>query len=227
MPVIHVVMPTWQNRKQRDESIRTIVTNTRFTTKIWSPSPDMSNLGWMGFCNVGIKQFIDNNESQYIVLSNDDILVSPASDWAKEMTDVMNNDETIGALSCTTNAAAGWVTPKVSNFVLHQPFQVPYLSFYFVMLRKEALKKIGYLDENIPGGDDIDMCIRLKDAGYKCAVTAKVFIWHYYAQTGKSMYGGYWDSSDHTQKINNALIRKHGFKKYIYTMFGHQEEEVV
>lgn len=180
------------------------------------------NLGWTGGCNFGLEKCMD---SEYIVLVNDDILMPAVTDWCESMVKTMEDMPKIGALGPITNNGMGWSKISPFNCTTDRPLETPYIAFFMVMLRTEAVKKIGLLDKDLPGGDDLDYCLRLREAGYKVAITPKVFIWHYYAQTGKKLYGDYWDSEEHTQKINDALIRKHGFKKYIFSKYMMPEHE--
>jgi len=99
------------------------------------------------------------------------------------------------------------------------PYEVKVLSFFFVMMPLKAIQETGFFDETLPGGDDVDYCIRLRDLNYKLAVNPSVFVWHHYGQTGKNIYGEYWDSEEHTEKIKKALIDKHGFEKYVNMLY--------
>jgi GT2 family glycosyltransferase len=169
---------------------------------------------------------MQNTDSEYVLLVNDDIIMTGITDWAEQIIELMKNHK-IGSVSCLTNNAAGWGTVQnfPSNYYRLEYMRVPWLSHFFVMIKKEAIKKVGFLDDELPGGDDIDYCIRMNDAGYWCVLTPKVFCWHHYAQTGKRIFGKYWDSEEHTEKINNAMIKKHGFKKFIYTMSATEMKE--
>ena len=215
MEKIALVMPSYQNRAMCREALTTLVNNTAEKLVI-HPFEDNVNHGWIKGCNIGIEA---TKGTEYVVLANDDILVPGLNDWAGTMLNVMDINKNIGALSVLTMNAMGYATLNAENCVMKTPYEVPFCSFFFVMLRREAIEKAGLLDESLPGGDDLDYCMRLREAGYKIAITPQVFIWHHYAQTGKRIFGNYWDSEEHTEKINHALIRKHGFKKFIYSKY--------
>ena len=204
----------------KQEAVQSLVQNTRMSLNIYKFPNLAINLGWIGGCNFALEKMED---CDYVVLVNDDILMPAVCDWCENMVNVMEDNLTIGAVGPVTNNAMGWSRIAPFNCTLKRPIEVPYLAFFMVMLRTEAIRKVGLLDKDLPGGDDLDYCLRLRENGYKIAITPNVFVWHYYAQTGKKLYGNYWDSEEHTEKINNALIRKHGFKKYInskYVMEG-------
>ena len=222
---VDVVMPTWENDVMANDAKQSIVANTDFPIRIFKPVSNMLNKGWMAGCNEGIVDALAKYDSEYILLTNDDILVSPVVDWVSVMVGIMDQHKELGALVPLTMNAMGYsrLTPENSLKSKFSFFRVPYASFCFVLLRKEAVRKAGMLDENLPGGDDLDYCLRLSNSGYIIGVTPKVFVWHHYAQTGKRIYGDYWDSPAHAEKITQALIRKHGFMKFTCMMSGQEE----
>lgn len=212
---ILVVMPSHKNEAMKDTALKSIVNNTELKIDIFK-FPDNKNRGWMSSCNLGLEKA---KEYEYIILANDDIIVPPVCDWAKSMVMVMDLNPGIGALSALSWFVMGWAKLNEQTALLKQPYQVPYCSFFFVMLRSEAVQRIGLLDESLPGGDDLDYCLRLKERGYAIAINPQVFVWHHYAQTGKKEFGNYWDSEEHTEKINQALINKHGYRKFVYNQY--------
>ena len=189
-----------------------LLSNTEHKLNVFNYLTD-ENLGWMKGCNAGIEA---SEDMDYVILANDDILVPPANDWCDVMVETMEANKDIGALSCLSYNVGGWAKLSGQTALMKGPYEVPYCVFYFVMLRKEAIDKVGLLDDRMVGGDDLDYCIRLRDAGYKVAITPNVFIWHHYCQTGKRVYSD-WDSEEMTFNITRGLIRKHGFSKFVYT----------
>lgn len=58
---------------------------------------------------------------------------------------------------------------------------VPYLSGCFMLLRVDALKKIGFFDEGIfMYGEETDLCRRLIDGGYRTVFYPKTIIYHHF-----------------------------------------------
>lgn len=211
MKKLLVVMPS-QNLQLKNEALATLKANTRVEFDVFE-FPDSINRGWMGGCNLGIAHGIDNYE--YMLFANDDILAVPCSDWAAEMLSVMDAKKDVGALSCLTVNAMGMSRINVENCTVSTAFEVPACSFFFVMMRAAAIKDAGLFDVNLPGGDDLDYCYRLRAAGYRIGITPKVFVWHHYAQTGRKVYGDYWDSAEHAEKIRFAMIKKHGYQAMV------------
>jgi hypothetical protein len=62
------------------------------------------------------------------------------------------------------------------------------LCYVGVLLRREMLDKVGLLDENFIGygGDDVDHCRRIVDAGYKLGVTGKAVVKHGFGDNRRS-----------------------------------------
>lgn len=81
------------------------------------------------------------------------------------------------------------------------------------------------MDQTLPGGDDFDWSIRLRDAGYKVLVDRDVFIYHHGFKSGTRLMGdhqtaGGWNSYEMQEKTDLALIKKHGLKKWWETKKG-------
>lgn len=207
-------MPS-QNDVLKSEALATLMNNTSVAIDNFA-FPDRMNRGWIGGCNLGLEY---SRDYDYIILANDDILVPNVCDWGQTMISTMEANKQIGALSVLTMNAMGYARLTKENCIMRQPYEVPFCSFFFVMLRGETVKKVGLLDNDLPGGDDLDYCLRIKDAGYKVAITPQVFVWHHYGQTGKKIYGDYWDSPAYKENIDHALIRKHGFHKFTYNNY--------
>lgn len=221
---IDCIVPSWENPAQLAVAKSSIAANTTIDLRFYSFGNPEINKGWMGFCNEGMTEALAG-DSEYILLANDDIIVSPTTDWGKIVFRIFESNPKVGAVGPLTNRACGWSTLNFQNCLMGgmDYFRVPFLSHFFVVFRTAAVKAIGLLDENLPGGDDLDYSIRLNDAGFYTVVTPKVYVQHEYAQTGKKIYGSYWDSEGYTDKIHKALIQKHGFKRFNNAMFGYEE----
>ncbi len=116
----------------------------------------------------------------------------------------------------------------MQNIFATVPFRVyaaRFLIGFCVLVRRSVLDKVGGIDNSLPGGDDLDLSMRLRSAGYKLIVDRDVFVFHHGFKTGNRVYGdvnepGGWNSYEFLEKTNFALIRKHGFKAWYETMHG-------
>mgnify|MGYP001572363120 CR=1 FL=1 len=172
------------------------------------------NLGWEG----GLKEGLKHTNSKYVMFSNDDIYVPrSSSNWLKNMVRILNTYEDVGAVGPSTNVVMGPQNIFQPPFV--QGFQAQFLVGFCVLFRRKALDDIGGVDDTLPGGDDLDYSIRLRDKKWKMIVTKDVFVFHYGFQTGNKLHGDHtvangWNSPQMNERTNTAIIKKHGFMKW-------------
>lgn len=199
------------------------LSNVKDYVKILTPG---RNLGWEG----GLKEGLKHSKSKYVIFANDDIFI-PRSEimWVRKLMQQMELYPKLGAIGPTTNVVMGqqniWVGPFGSLTI------VPYLIGFCVMVRRQALDEVGGIDDALPGGDDIDLSIRLRSAGWELGVKKDMFIFHHGFQTGNKLFGGPdkpngWNSPQMTERTNDAIIRKHGFMSWWETMKVTKPEEM-
>lgn len=170
------------------------------------------NLGWEG----ALKYALERSEAPFVLFSNDDIRLLPGyKTWFWDLVGLFN-DPAVGAVGPSSNYVMG--PQNIFADIEDRVLDVKYLIGFFVMVRREALDKAGGVDDTLPGGDDIDLSIRLRDAGYKLVCRRDLFVFHHGSATGNALHAGYWNSPEMQQKTNLALIRKHGMKKFYETM---------
>ena len=175
------------------------------------------NLGWEGGLKLGLK----HSEAPFILFANDDIFVPPfSSTWLQQML-VWFNDPEVGAVGPSSNVVMG--LQNMFNIIPHRALDVTYLIGFCMMVRREALDKCGGVDDTLPGGDDLDLSIRLKDSGYKLIALKDLFVYHHGFQTGQKVHGSYWNSQGMTEKTNHALIEKHGLRKFYDCVTGYHK----
>ena len=172
-----------------------------------------SNLGWEG----ALEYALAKTSAPYVMFLNDDVLIPPASMmWINQLLQHFISDE-VGAVGPSSNVVMG-----LQN-IFHQTdlsvFTAKYLIGFCFMTRRKTILEVGGIDASLPGGDDLDMSIRLRDAGYKLIVDKNVFVYHHGFKTGTRVVGDAqkmngWNSFEMIEKTNHAIIRKHGFKKW-------------
>lgn len=183
------------------------------------------NLGWEG----GLLEGLKHVKTPFVMFLNDDTHIPDSSKyWIHEMLQHFRHQE-VGAVGPGTNNAMGlqsiFANPSLPAL------KVNFLIFYCVLMSMEALQKAGGVDNTLPGGDDIDLSIRLRKAGYKLIADRNVFIYHHGMQTGSRVFGDQtkvngWNSPQFTDKVNHALIKKHGFRTWYETLYTAPEQEV-
>lgn len=131
----------------------------------------------------------------------------------------------------------GIVSPKLigrgSPVQTNPPTEISFakpleLWFPCVYIKREVIQKIGYLDERFSdfGSDDLDFCIRAKQAGYKLVVASNVSVKHEASPEGgpttfvKNIGISGWQQQQTLAMIK--LRQKYGvsegtFQKFLYT----------
>jgi GT2 family glycosyltransferase len=185
------------------------------------------NLGWEG----GLLEGLKHTENKYVVFMNDDTYLPKASYGVfREMVRMMEMYPKIGAMGPSSNVVMSyqniWAEPQYGSFT------VPFLIGYCVLLRRTALDGAGGVDDTAPGGDDIDLSIRLREKGYDLVCYKEGFVYHHGFQTGTRIHGNSseangWNSKAMTERTNDWLIRKHGFLTWWKTMVASSVKVVV
>lgn len=172
-----------------------------------------SNLGWEG----GLKLGLENTSAPFVCFLNDDTFIPPGSrHWLTQLLQALRSDK-VAAVGPGSNTVMG---PQnvFQSFPYHR-FTATYLIGFCLLVRRSTLEEVGGVDDTLPGGDDLDLSIRLRQAGYELAVDREVFVYHHGFKTGERLYGdsstgGGWNSYEQYSATNTALIRKHGFKAW-------------
>lgn len=184
------------------------------------------NLGWEGALKLGLEKTTE----PFVMFLNDDTLIPPSSRfWINRMLQHFIHKE-VGAVGPSSNVVMGLQNIFTSTPVL--TFTAKFLIGFCFLVRREAILKAGGIDDSLPGGDDLDMSIRLRDAGFKLVVDKEVFVYHHGFKTGNRVFGDVaqrngWNSYEMLEKTNNALIRKHGFRKWWDCIRGAWEQPTV
>lgn len=167
------------------------------------------NLGWEG----GLKFALKKTKAPYVLFLNDDTIIPQSSAlWLNKLIQSFLNKE-VGAVGPASNVVMG--LQNIFFDVEQSVFTVKYLIGFCLMVRRAALMEVGGVDDSLPGGDDLDLSIRLRQGGYKLVCNRNVFVYHHGFKTGNRVYGDVqqrngWNSYEMYHKTNTALIQKHG-----------------
>lgn len=139
-------------------------------------------------------------KTEFILLLNPDCILKKGV--IKKMIEDFE-DESVGAATCKIilpdgkvdlTAHRGFPTPWASmlyifgndskyhltNMISDETHEVDAISGAFFMTKKSILEKVGYLDEMFfLYGEDLDLCLRIKNAGYKIIYDPSVEITHF------------------------------------------------
>ena len=159
--------------------------------------------GWCKAINQGIKLA----QADLIVFANNDIVVTP--EWFEKMEKhISNPTHNIGVLGPTSNKVEGYqhvdFNKKGITFNL-----TDVVTFFFVMVKRKVIDKIGGLDERfgLGGQDDADFCIRATQAGYKIGIARDIFIYHYGSATFRNNFKNDISKSSEYAKSRVDLLR--------------------
>lgn len=149
------------------------------------------NLGFAANCNVGFKWILENEKEECnIVCANNDIEVYP--NWLKYLEEAMDfcKGVMVGGLGYKARIVEGmpiseYETNPGSKFTSRYYSDGGRLEDWmfpggFYMARKSTFEKHGLYDENFEHGgyEDIDLFMRIQEAGDKLVMTPKVSYWH-------------------------------------------------
>lgn len=180
------------------------------------------NLGFPVAVNQGIKAA----RGDIIVLLNNDVIVT--SGWAEKLTAWLDDFAIVGPL---TNYCAGLqhiTLPAYDNqeeldkeatalSEVHQDHanSVSFVIGFLMVFKKALYDEIGEFDESLwpCSGEEIDFCLRARDAGYKVGIAHDVYVHHYGSQTFDVMHkAGQLDYNEIVARNEKHLIDKWGDK---------------
>jgi len=142
--------------------------------------------GFAGAMNTGLALA----RGDYYCFLNNDTVVTP--DWLSPILDVFKKDKRVGLVSPVFTEMFDWQKhskePKKDYIYIDGADRLKGVCF---VIPKQVIDKVGKWDERfgIGGGDDNDMCLRVKKAGLELAVARKSYIYHYGSASGKELYG--------------------------------------
>ena len=241
-PRLTVAIPTWNNFRVLEHCLRTLTTYTEYPYKIVvvnnGPASDLdglpfertlrervpfgdlkviqadSNLGWQGGIN---RAFVEECDTPYFCMANDDLAFIPYQrGFWKELAHWFEYPE-VGAVGPASNYVMG--SQSIFDMRGMLAFESTLLIGFCMVVRSELFSQIGGLDEGLPGGDDLDLSILIRKAGYKLIVDKAAYVHHIGSVTGPRVEKpGFWNSSEHQDMTNNAIIRKHGVRAWYETI---------
>jgi len=239
-PVLSIIVVSWNNPDDLNPCVASImrtgvldgpgeliiVNNGDFPLKDQFVHPRIKvidtgeNLGW----ERGLERGLKESEAPYVCFQNDDTVIPVANrNFYLELLNPFH-DPRIAAVGPTTTVASG----RHSIFQQNPPTTlepVSYLIFFTVMIERKSLDAAGGVDTSAPGGDDFDLSIRLRRLGKHLVITPNAFLIHHGYRSGTRLHGdhtkvGGWNSKQMTDRTNQWLIQKHGFRAFIETQWG-------
>lgn len=180
------------------------------------------NLGFAEGNNIAIERAIRSG-SRYVMLMNNDAVVDPGSLGA--LVEAAEKDVLIGAAGPavfyfdrrdevwsaggTFDLNTGVWRKKEDAMLQTDPYNADALSGCGLLLRLSVIEKCGTFDARFYlYGEDVDLCFRMKECGYKIICVPQSRVWHKVGQT----IGGS-DTPEYlyyTVRNRLLLMKKHG-----------------
>ena len=172
------------------------------------------NSGWVKAVNAGLKLC----KAPYVLIANNDIVVGrDMAGWLFRMINLLMANKKAGAIGPTSNYVMGMQSVKFNNSISTLVHYSKLLIGFCMLVKKEVIDKIGFLDERftldnkISGNDDLDYSLKIRDAGYKLLIARDIFIFHH----GSATLGEYSGNkmAEYDDKTREILVDKWGKKK--------------
>lgn len=246
MKPLSIIIPTWNNEEYLNPCVMSIIrtgildgmadliivnNGKQDIERMFGRLPGIKilnpgeNLGWEGGLALGMKE----SETPFAVFQNDDTFIPQSSCNIYQRMLINFQDKNVAAVGPTTTVAAGIQSIYHPSSPLRST-EVSYLIFFTVMVRRSHYDAVGGIDTTLPGGDDFDLSMRFRKAGYNIVVDPAAFLIHHGFKTGIRVKGdpstaGGWNSVEMTDRTNKHLIQKHGFHAWWTTLCGLKYDE--
>jgi GT2 family glycosyltransferase/predicted SAM-dependent methyltransferase len=179
------------------------------------------NAGWEG----GLKAGLAISQAEYVMFLNDDTMIpSHQRLWLSKLLNHFEH-KSCAAVGPTSNVVMG---KQNIFFPYHlESLRTKFLIGFCLLVRRSDLDAVGGIDDTLPGGDDLDLSIRLRNLGKYLLIDRDVFVWHHGFKTGERVEGpasqaNGWNSIEKMERTNFALIRKHGLRAFL-DLFNQEE----
>jgi O-antigen biosynthesis protein len=225
---VDIIIPTMDNRAYLEPCVRSLLTwpagvsfrvivvnNGQPGSIDWLDEPLVDvveasgNLGW----TAGLALGLTRSSAEVVCFLNDDTLILPGSfDWLEQLVDHLEAAH-VGAVGPATNCAIGVQSIFTDTHGLM--IEAPFLVGFCLLMKRDVLDRVGGVDTSLPGGDDIDLSIRLRKNSLSLLVDRSVFVYHHGFKTGERVYGPAsrtfgWNSREYSTAVQQALLEKHG-----------------
>lgn len=153
------------------------------------------NLGFV----IPNNKMIKKGNSDYVILLNNDTIVSP--NWDRMLMAILKNNPTIGA----TGYCGGKINKNGIGSGCYSGYNVDYIAGWCLAINRNTYNKFGLFDQKIDFayGEDSDFCLRLKSNGLKIYALYTQLVQHYGHKTTETL-------TDEEFKQNINRIKKNG-----------------
>lgn len=226
-PLLDIIMPTYNNRAFLEPCLRSlyremggpqifrlwIVNNGDPDSCNWIEHPGVTilepgeNLGWTR----ALATALPYTSAPVVCFMNDDIFIPPSSRGFLNRLLAYFEDERVAGVGPATTEYHG---PQ--SIFTEEPDVVDarMLLGCCMLLWREALDAVGGIDTSWWTGDDLDLSMRLRRAGYTLVVDKRELVYHHGGVTGGKLYGLYeeggWRGQDTLKWMYDRLNERYG-----------------
>ena len=222
---IDIIMPCYHNADITKNAVESIIKFTEdvnyriiavidgydkelvdyFKTKDIKTVYHKDSLGFIKSTNHGLKYV--RKDADYILFLNNDILIED-SKWLINL--VNSFDEKTGAVAPVSNFVMGFQNLAYNNLPIEHYSK--FLIGFCMLIRKDVIDKVGKLDERFGIGmnEDLDLSIRIRQAGYKLKINRGVYVHHLGSKSLSLVLKDFKETEDTTRLM---LIEKWGKDK--------------
>jgi len=166
-----------------------------------------TNLGYAKANNIGLNLV----DTEYTLLLNNDTIVT--ENWLNELVTILDSDKTVGAVGAKLlfedntiqhagvviindyaygdNLVARHINYKEDSKhpVVNKVMEFQVLTAACLLIRTEILHRLNGFDENFYNGyEDVDLCFRIGEIGYKLVYNPKSVVYHLESQSGSERF---------------------------------------
>ncbi len=173
-----------------------------------------------------VNQGVDAARGDAIALLNNDTIVTTG--WLERLRNVLDSNETIGAVGPLTNRTAGpqripakYTLKNLDDFAWRlrlqncgQRISTPDVTGFCMLVDRKVFNEVGKLDESFDLGlyEDVDFCTRIVQSGFDISIACDSFVHHF---GHKSFQAAEVDEERLAVENENKLYHKWGLKNYI------------
>jgi GT2 family glycosyltransferase len=168
----------------------------------------VENVGWMG----GVNSALAIADTTYFCMLNDDVVFIPGMPMFWDILLRHFDDPTVAAVAPCSSFASG--VQSLYETGLPYTLDTTFLAGFCLVTKTDLLRDSGGLDENLTGGDDVDLSIRFIDKGMRLVCDRAAYVHHVGQRTGNRVHEGFWNSEDYQEILINELIKKHGVSSW-------------
>lgn len=207
------------------------------------------NLGFGATCNRGIQLAIEH-DADYVLLLNQDTTVAP--DMLAALVAYGDEHPAVGCIAPKTLAtqpmpdgapqllyAGAWKrwlplrqyvpgTGRADQATLASPIEVDYAWGHGMLLRVAALRQVGLFDPDFfMYYEDLDLCLRLRDAGWNIVCESRAVMWHTVADGARAGDSERWRWRCKTSSIGHLYRKRFSRSKAAFLTLATVAAEVI